>query len=105
MLGRSSRMLAFTRSSTRAATARRLPACRPSALALRAILSTAAVNAVRRSAEWRTIYLRKKAQGKTAKQALVVVAVKRLHALYAMLKHRQPYNPSRLLVAPATIGS
>jgi len=47
----------------------------------------------------------KKAQGKTAKQALVVVAVKLLHAVYAMLKHRQPYNPSRLLVAPATIGS
>ncbi len=65
----------------------------------------AAVNAVRRSGEWRTIYLRKKAQGKTAKQALVVVAVKLLHAVYAMLKHRQPYNPSRLLVAPATIGS
>jgi hypothetical protein len=57
------------------------------------------------SGEWRTIYLRKKAQGKTAKQALVVVVVKLLHALYAMLKHRQPYNPSRLLVAPATIGS
>src|SRR6266478_3019624 len=68
-------------------------------------LYLAAVNAVRRSGEWRTIYLRKKAQGKTAKQALVVVAVKLLHALYAMLKHRQPYNPSRLLVAPATIGS
>ena len=63
------------------------------------------VNAVRRSGEWRTIYLRKKAQGKTAKQALVVVAVKLLHAVYAMLKHRQPYNPSRLLVASATIGS
>ena len=62
----------------------------------------AAVNAVRRSGEWRTIYLCKKAQGKTAKQALVVVAVKLLHALYAMLKHRQPYNPSRL-VAPAKI--
>src|SRR5262249_15894847 len=59
----------------------------------------------RQSGEWRTIYLRKKAQGKTAKQALVVVAVKLLHALYAMLKHRQPYNPSRLLVAPATIGT
>jgi transposase len=68
-------------------------------------LYLAAVNAVRRSGEWRTIYLRKKAQGKTAKQALVVVAVKLPHALYAMLKHRQPYNPSRLLVAPATIGS
>ncbi len=68
-------------------------------------LYLAAVNAVRRSGEWRPIYLRKKAQGKTAKQALVVVAVKLLHAVYAMLKHRQPYNPSRLLVAPATIGS
>jgi hypothetical protein len=55
--------------------------------------------------EWRTIYLRKKAQGKPAKQALVVVAVKLPHAVYAMLKHRQPYNPSRLLVAPATSGS
>src|SRR4029453_14598135 len=65
----------------------------------------AAVNAVRHSGDWRTIYLRKKAQGKTVKQALVVVAVKLLHAVYAMLKHRQPYNPSRLLVAPATIGS
>ena len=68
-------------------------------------LYLAAVNAVRRSAEWRTIYLRKKAQGKTGKQALVVVAVKLLHAVYAMLKHRQPYNPSRLLVASATIGT
>jgi hypothetical protein len=68
-------------------------------------LYLAAVNAVRHSSEWRTVYLRKKAQGKPAKQALVVVAVKLLHAVYAMLKHRQPYNPSRLLVAPATIGS
>jgi transposase len=68
-------------------------------------LYLAAVNAVRHSGEWRTIYLRTKAQGKTAKQALVVVAVKLLHAVYAMLKHRPPYNPSRLLVAPATIGS
>jgi len=68
-------------------------------------LYLAAVNAVRHSGEWRTIYLRKKAQGKTAKQALIVVAVKLLHAVYAMLKHRQPYNTSRLLVAPATIGT
>src|SRR5262252_9658822 len=62
-----------------------------------------AFNAVRHSGEWRTIYLRKKAQGKTGKQALLVVAVKLLHAVYAMLKHREPYNPSRLLVAPATM--
>jgi hypothetical protein len=65
----------------------------------------ATASPLRRSGEWRTIYLRKKAQGKTAKQALVVVAVKLLHAVYAMRKHRQPYNPSRLFVAPATIGS
>jgi hypothetical protein len=25
--------------------------------------------------------------------------------VYAMLKHREPYNPSRLLAAPATIGT
>jgi transposase len=68
-------------------------------------LYLAAVNAVRRSAEWRTLYLRKRAQGKQAKQALIVVAVKLLHTVYAMLKHRRPYNPSRLLVAPATNGT
>ena len=71
----------------------------------RQTLYLAAVNAVRRSAEWRTIYLRKRAQGKKAKQALIVVAVKLLHTVYAMLKHRRPYNPSRLLVAAATIGT
>ena len=71
----------------------------------RRALYLAAVNAVRRSAEWRTIYLRKRAQGKSAKQALIVVAVKLLHTLYAMLKHRRPYNPARLLVATATIGT
>jgi transposase len=71
----------------------------------RRTLYLAAVNAVRRSAEWRTIYLRKRAQGKSAKQALIVVAVKLLHTLYAMLKHRRPYNPSRLLVATATSGT
>lgn len=67
-------------------------------------LYLAAVNAVRRSAEWRTLYLRKLAQGKKPKQALIVVAVKLLHTIHAMLKHRRPYNPSRLLVVPATIG-
>ena len=54
---------------------------------------------------WAQIYLRKRAQGKPTKQALIVVAVKLLHTLYAMLKHRRPYNPSRLLVAAATIGT
>jgi hypothetical protein len=57
-----------------------------------------AVNAVRRSAEWRTLYLCKKAQGKKAKQALIVVAVKLLHTVYAMLKTSsalQPLTPTR----------
>lgn len=66
-------------------------------------LYLAAVNAVRRSAEWRTIYLRKRAQGKRAKQALIVVAVKLLHTAYAMLKHRRPYDASRLLVASPSL--
>jgi transposase len=92
----------ITQSGERAAT----PRLAPGGLRIaRHALYLAAVNAVRRSAEWRTIYLRKRAQGKNAKQALIVVAVKLLHTLYAMLKHRQPYNPSRLLVAPATIGA
>ncbi len=66
-------------------------------------LYLAAVNAIRRSVEFRTLYLRKRSQGKTAKQALITVAVKLLHTAYAMLKHRVPFNPSRLLVAGATI--
>src|SRR5262249_30969462 len=37
--------------------------------------------------------LAERAYGKSAKQALIVVAVKLLHTLYAMLKHRRPYNP------------
>jgi transposase len=69
---------------------------------VRRSLYLAAVNAVRRSPEWRTIYLRKKSQGKTAKQALIVVAVKLLHTIYAMLKHRTLYSPSRVLVASPT---
>jgi len=71
----------------------------------RHVVYLAAVNAVRRTAEWRTIYPRKKSQGKTAKQALIVVAVKLLHTAYAMLKQRRPYDPSRLLVAPASLGT
>jgi len=60
------------------------------------------VNAVRRGAEWRALYRRKTAQGKTAKQALIAVAVKWLHAAYAMLKHRKPYDPTRFTGVPAS---
>ena len=69
----------------------------------RHVLYLAAVNAVRRTAEWRALYRRKTAQGKTAKQALIVVAVRLLHTAYAMLKHRHPYDANRIaMVATAT---
>lgn len=64
-----------------------------------------AVNAVRGSAEFRTLYLRKKAQGKKPKQALIVVAVKLLHTMYAMVRDRRGYNAGRVLVAPAASGA
>ena len=67
-------------------------------------LYLAAVNAVRRSTEWRRLYQRKIAQGKKPKQALIAVAVKWLHTAYAMLKHRAPYDPSRLVATLATIS-
>lgn len=59
-----------------------------------------AVNAIRGSAECRTVYVRKRGQGKSAKQALIVVAVKLLHTMYAMLRDRRSYEAGRLLVAP-----
>ena len=39
------------------------------------------------------------------KQALIAMAVKWLHTAYAMLKHRVPYDPSRLVALPATIST
>jgi transposase len=75
-----------------------------SRIARRALYLTA-VNAIRGSAEWRTLYVRKTAQGKKPKQALIVVAVKLLHTMYAMLRDRRPYHAARLLVAPmATVA-
>jgi hypothetical protein len=59
----------------------------------------------RRGARGRALYQPKTAQGKTAKQALIVVAVKWLHTAYAMLKHRIPYDPSRLAGMPATLST
>jgi transposase len=67
-------------------------------------LFRAAVNAVRCSIEWRRPYQRKIAQGNKPKQALIAVAVKWLHTAYAMLKHRAPYDPSRLVATLATIS-
>jgi transposase len=62
----------------------------------RRVLYLAAVNAVRRAAEWHALYQRKRSQGKTAKQALIVVAVRLLHTAFAMLKHRCAYDAARV---------
>jgi len=51
---------------------------------------------VRRTAEWRARYRRRTAEGKTDKQALIVVTVKLLHTAYAMLKHHHPYDANRI---------
>ncbi len=66
-------------------------------------LYLAAVNAIRRSPQMRTLYLRKRSQGKSAKQALIVVAVKLLHTAYALIKQGVHFDPSRVLVAPEVI--
>jgi len=87
-------------SGQRASPPRLCPAGSPLA---RHTLYMAAVNAVRCSPQLRTLYLRKRSQGKTAKQALIVVAVKLLHIAYALVKQRVHFHPSRVLVAPEVI--
>lgn len=76
----------------------------PGSRIARHALYLAAVNAVRRSTEWRLVYQRKLARGKKPKPALIAVAVKWLHTAYAMLKHRMPYDPSRLGATLATMS-
>lgn len=72
-------------------------------LGARQALYLAAVNAIRRSPQPRTLYLRKRSQGKSAKQALIVVAVKLLHTAYALIQRRIHFDPSRVLVAPEVV--
>ena len=60
---------------------------------LRWALYMSAVACLKHNKEMRTIYHRKISQGKTAKQALIVVAKKLLQIMLAMLKSGKPYNP------------
>jgi transposase len=74
--------------------------CRTGSRVVRHALYMAAVNAMKRCPEMRTLYLRKRSQGKAPKQALIAVAVKLLHTAYALITRRAHFDPSRLLVAP-----
>ncbi len=87
----------IAQSGERSATPRLSPA---GSNVARQALYMAAVNAMRRCPEMRTLYLRKRSQGKAPKQALISVAVKLLHTAYALIKQRTHFDPSRLLVAP-----
>jgi len=52
-----------------------------------------AVSCLIHNKEMRVIYQRKISQGKSAKQALIVVAKKLLEVMLAMLKSGKTYNP------------
>ncbi len=55
-----------------------------------------ALVAVRHEPHLRAFYQHLLAQGKCKMQALVAAMRKLLHAVYGMLKHRQPYDGAKL---------
>jgi transposase len=65
---------------------------------LRWALYMAAVASLKHNPEMKTLYHRKRSQGKTKKQALICVAKKLLQIMLAMLKSGEPYNPSMVFV-------
>jgi transposase len=60
---------------------------------LRWALYMSAVACLKHNKEMRTVYRKKISQGKTEKQALIVVAKKLFQIMLAMLKSGKPYNP------------
>ena len=60
----------------------------------------AAVACLRHNPEMKTLYNKKVSQGKTPKQALIVVAKKLVHLMLSMLKTGDSYKPERVFVAP-----
>ena len=63
---------------------------------LRRALYMPALVAVRHEPHLRAFYQHLLAQGKCKMQALVAAMRKLLHAVYGMLKHRQPYDGAKL---------
>jgi transposase len=65
---------------------------------LRAALYMAAVASLKHNKEMKTLYLKKRSQGKVAKQALVCVSKKLACIMYSMLKYESCYDPQRVFV-------
>ena len=65
---------------------------------LRWALYMAAVASLKHNPEMRTLFHRKRSQGKTKKQALICVAKKLLQIMLAMLKSGEPYKPHMVFV-------
>ncbi|MCD5397609.1 IS110 family transposase, partial [candidate division NPL-UPA2 bacterium] len=67
---------------------------------LRWALYMAAVACLKHNPEMRSLYHKKVSQGKTPKQALIIVAKKLAHLMLSMLKTGASYKPERVFVAP-----
>ena len=63
---------------------------------LRWALYLAAVSCIKHNEQFKRIYQIKRSQGKSAKQALICVAVKLAHTMLSMLKSGKPYDPKRV---------
>jgi len=63
---------------------------------LRCALYLAAVSCIRHNPQFKRIYTIKRSQGKSAKQAIICVAVKLTHTMLSMLKSGKPYDPARV---------
>lgn len=65
---------------------------------LRAALYMAAVASLRHNKELRALYLKKRSQGKEAKQALICVGNKIACTMYSIIKYGSFYDPQRIFV-------
>jgi transposase len=60
---------------------------------LRRVLFLMAVGVIRVNPVFQEVYLKKRAEGKRYKQAVLVVAHKLVRVIYALLSHQVPFNP------------
>jgi len=58
----------------------------------------AAVASLRHNKEMRALYLKKRSQGKEAKQALICVGNKIACTMYSIIKYESFYDPQRIFV-------
>ncbi len=61
-------------------------------------LYLASVSSIRHNSEMKKLYFDKKSQGKSSKEALIIVAKKLASIIYAIFKSNKPYNPNRVFM-------